>query len=178
MTYWWVLNVVELPRPRTKDAKERRKFSSFVKNFNRGDLDKLGLLSRVTEALSLECGVVINGNVRDIFACADHSEWRAECKIPDDVEREVIEPRKDVHPHPCMRLRIVLLFLVGGGGGESIELSDECSQALANVELELSDIVRREQSRDHLSLSCMLKAASSIEKTAGDAYERIIELAL
>jgi len=141
-----VPNVVEIPRPRTEDAKEGRIFSSLVENVNSRDLDKLGLLSSVTKALSPKCCVMINGNMRHISACFNHSEWRAECKIPNDVESEVVEPRKDVYPHPCV-LRVTLLSLdtlrfVDGVGGQSIELTHECNQALTNVEFELSDVVR------------------------------------
>lgn len=99
-----------------------------------------------------------------IPALFEHTEWRTESQIANDVESQVVEPVECIHLIPATLLGIRAL----------VPLLLQLLKVVVDVLLELADRFRREGVRDSLALAGVLGAVAGVEEATADGDEGVI----
>ncbi len=100
--------------------------------------------------------------------------------LTDDVKCEVVVPWQAVVPHPTTAAVPAALALgareaLGAALAELVPLLKERADVLADVGLELEDVLLREDVGDDLALAGVLDARARVEDAALDGHERVVE---
>ena len=128
-----------------------------------------------TAVQNLDSGNVGRRSVRrlahlgDILALLEHTERSAESQVTNDVESQVVEPVQGVDGG-IAGLGVLL------GIRDLVPLLGEQLDVGVNVLLELTDRLGREGVGDRLTLAGVLGTVTSIEQTATDGNEGVIEV--
>ena len=100
----------------------------------------------------------------------------------DDVEREIVVPRKAVEPEAAVAALPAFALLAGAvlqrKVVETIPLAHELFDVQTGVRLELEHALLREDVRDDLALAGMLGAGARVEEAALDGDEGVVEVGL
>lgn len=109
-------------------------------------------------------------HLRYILPLDQHAERRAKRQIPNDVEREIIEPVERVHGVP----RVPSLGFLRA----PIPLSLQLLEIGVHVHLKLANRLRREGMRHGFAFARVFSPVARVEQAAADGHEGVVVVAL
>lgn len=152
----------ELIRDVLGEGNQRRHAAEGSRDFTTAveDLDRLDILGRV---------IGVQAHLRNVFTLLEHAERSTKGQVTDDIESQEVEPVESVQAG-------VASLGVGLEIGHLPPLLDEHLNVAVNVLLELADGLGAESVRDSLALASVLSTVASVEKTATDRDESVVEV--